>query len=103
MRPQYLMMQALIVYKSRSWYRLYVKLSEYFYLKHPSTGRVLYDFYNLTDDQLSVTHHWERENYPEANTVYYQELISIMDESPEVAYFYWNLMKGINLHYSGWT
>ncbi len=62
-------------------------------------GRILYNYYNLTDDQLAATHFWERNNYPTANTVYYQELLSIIDNNPDEAHIFTNLMKGIDLHY----
>lgn len=33
-------------------------------------GRVLYDYYNLTDDQISKDHSWDYSLYPSATTVY---------------------------------
>lgn len=33
-------------------------------------GRVLYDYYNLTDSQISKDHNWDTSAYPAATTVY---------------------------------
>lgn len=33
-------------------------------------GRVLYNYYNLTDDQIGQDHFWDRSKYPKAYTVY---------------------------------
>lgn len=33
-------------------------------------GRVLYDYYNLTDDQISKDHSWDHSAYPSATTIY---------------------------------
>lgn len=33
-------------------------------------GRILYDYYNLTDSQISKDHNWDRLVYPSATTIY---------------------------------
>lgn len=63
-------------------------------------GRVLYDYYNLSDIQMQSTHTWDAGDYPVAGTLYYQKLLLVIDEDPEEAHVYKKLMKGLDLHYT---
>lgn len=59
-------------------------------------GRVLYNYYNLTDTEIARTHTWTN-TYPAAQTSYFQTLDQLMQNSPDGGYQ--DLIKGLNLQY----
>ncbi|MFC5703587.1 Ig-like domain-containing protein [Cohnella faecalis] len=64
------------------------------------TGRVIYDYYNLTDDQISQDHTWERADYPAANSEFDQTLTAKIADDPSNASIYQGIYDALGFEYS---
>ncbi len=62
-------------------------------------GRVTYSYYNMTDEQMSKDHEWDRSKYPEATTNYYDELINKIKAGSAKTAVYNQMLKDTNLVY----
>ena len=62
-------------------------------------GRVTYSYYNMSDEQLSKDHEWDRSKYPVASTNYYNELTSKMKKGSSKKLVYQQMLKDTNLVY----
>ncbi|EOV9526002.1 MULTISPECIES: transglutaminase domain-containing protein [Bacillus cereus group] len=62
-------------------------------------GRVTYSYYNMTDEQMSKDHEWDRSKYPAATTNYYDELINKIKAGSAKTAVYNQMLKDTNLVY----
>jgi transglutaminase/protease-like cytokinesis protein 3 len=60
-------------------------------------GRVLYNYYNVTDAQLQKDHTWIKSAYPAANTNFQNELQTKIVNDPDHAQVYEDLIKAFGL------
>jgi transglutaminase/protease-like cytokinesis protein 3 len=60
-------------------------------------GRILYNYYNLTDAQLQKDHTWNKSAYPTANTSFQNVLQSKITNDPDHAQVYQDLIKAFGL------
>jgi uncharacterized protein YjdB len=61
-------------------------------------GRIMYGYFNLTDNQIKTNHTWKKK-YPEATTVFADTLSGKESSDPANAAFYQNLEQLIGLDY----
>ncbi|ABS20839.1 MULTISPECIES: S-layer homology domain-containing protein [Bacillus cereus group] len=62
-------------------------------------GRVMYSYFNVTDEQLSKDHQWNRNAYPTATTNYYNELINKVSAGSPKSASYEQILKDTKLMY----
>ncbi|KFM98871.1 peptidase [Bacillus clarus] len=62
-------------------------------------GRVTYSYFNMSDEQLSKDHEWDRSKYPVASTNYYNELTNKIKAGSSKAALYQQMLKDTNLVY----
>ncbi|PFA18616.1 peptidase [Bacillus cereus] len=62
-------------------------------------GRVTYSYYNMSDEQLSKDHEWNRTKYPKASNNYYNELTDKIKTGTPKAVVYKKMLKDTNLVY----
>ncbi|MFC0333895.1 transglutaminase domain-containing protein [Paenibacillus sepulcri] len=63
-------------------------------------GRIMYDYYNLTDAQMKASHTWNKSaSYPAAVTLFETTLEAKRKSDAGNAAFYQNLKKTLGLHY----
>ncbi|ENQ3079815.1 transglutaminase domain-containing protein [Bacillus sp. WLY-B-L8] len=62
-------------------------------------GRVTYSYFNMSDEQMSKDHQWDRSKYPVANTSYYNELTNKIKAGNKKAPVYQQILKDTNLVY----
>ncbi|MEH6978148.1 transglutaminase domain-containing protein, partial [Bacillus pseudomycoides] len=62
-------------------------------------GRVTYSYFNMSDEQLSKDHSWDRSKYPAATTNYYNELTSKIKVGSPKTLVYQQMLKDTNLVY----
>ncbi|MFC4103013.1 transglutaminase domain-containing protein [Paenibacillus xanthanilyticus] len=62
-------------------------------------GRVVYNYYNVTDAQLRADHTWKAANYPKAITAYDDTLRTLAQTDASRAAFYDNLYLGMGFAY----
>ncbi len=62
-------------------------------------GRIKYDYYNLTDEEIKVNHSWTK-SYPEANTSFVETLRSKIENDAENAEIYQSLINDLGLEYT---
>ncbi|MDM5193236.1 transglutaminase domain-containing protein [Bacillus hominis] len=62
-------------------------------------GRVTYSYFNMSDEQLSKDHEWDRSKYPAATTSYFGELTSKIKAGSSKTAAYEQMLKETNLKY----
>lgn len=62
-------------------------------------GRVMYSYFNMSDEQMSKDHQWDRSKYPVANTNYYNELTTKIKAGNKKSSSYQQILKDTNLVY----
>ncbi|CAG9614318.1 hypothetical protein BACCIP111899_03545 [Bacillus rhizoplanae] len=62
-------------------------------------GRVMYSYFNMSDEQMSKDHQWDRSKYPVANTNYYNELTTKIKAGNKKSSIYQQILKDTNLVY----
>ncbi|MCU4835337.1 peptidase [Bacillus cereus] len=62
-------------------------------------GRVTYSYFNMSDEQLSKNHEWDRSKYPTATTNYYNELTNKISTGSSKSKLYQQMLKDTNLVY----
>ncbi|MDM5188243.1 transglutaminase domain-containing protein [Bacillus sp. DX4.1] len=62
-------------------------------------GRVTYSYFNMSDEQLSKDHQWDRSKYQAATTNYYKELTSKIKTGNPKSVVYQQMLKDTNLVY----
>ncbi|PEB39193.1 transglutaminase domain-containing protein [Bacillus pseudomycoides] len=62
-------------------------------------GRVTYSYFNMSDEQFSKDHSWDRSKYPAATTNYYNELTSKIKVGSPKTLVYQQMLKDTNLVY----
>ena len=62
-------------------------------------GRVMYSYFNVTDEQLSKDHEWDRSKYPTATTSYFNELTNKIKAGSSKTVVYKQMLKETNLMY----
>ncbi|WP_440603676.1 transglutaminase domain-containing protein [Bacillus sp. GB_SG_008] len=62
-------------------------------------GRVMYSYFNMSDEQISKDHQWDRSKYPVANTNYYNELTTKIKAGNKKSSSYQQILKDTNLVY----
>ncbi|WP_459501210.1 transglutaminase domain-containing protein [Bacillus sp. C1] len=62
-------------------------------------GRVTYSYFNMSDEQLSKDHQWDRSKYPKATTSYYNELTSKIKAGSPKKMVYQQMLKDTSLVY----
>lgn len=62
-------------------------------------GRVTYSYFNMSDEQLSKDHDWDRSKYPAATTSYFNELTNKIKAGSSKTAAYEQMLKETNLKY----
>ncbi|WP_353706353.1 transglutaminase domain-containing protein [Bacillus cereus group sp. MS39] len=62
-------------------------------------GRVTYSYFNMSDEQLSKDHEWDRSKYPAATTSYFNELTNKIKAGSSKTPVYEQMLKDTNLKY----
>lgn len=62
-------------------------------------GRVTYSYFNMSDEQLSKDHEWDRSKYPAATTSYFGELTNKIKAGSSKTAAYEQMLKETNLKY----
>ncbi|GGE54704.1 transglutaminase domain-containing protein [Priestia taiwanensis] len=62
-------------------------------------GRVTYSYFNMSDEQLSKDHQWDRSKYPSATTNYYNELTTKIKAGSPKKVTYEQMLKDTGLIY----
>ncbi|HDX9639256.1 TPA: transglutaminase domain-containing protein [Bacillus mobilis] len=62
-------------------------------------GRVTYSYFNISDEQLSKDHEWDRSKYPAATTSYFGELTNKIKAGSSKTTAYEQMLKETNLKY----
>ncbi len=62
-------------------------------------GRVTYSYFNMSDEQLSKDHDWDRSKYPAATTSYFGELTNKIKTGSQKTAAYEQILKETNLKY----
>ncbi|PEB53630.1 S-layer protein [Bacillus pseudomycoides] len=62
-------------------------------------GRVLYSYFNLSDEQIAKDHQWNRSEYPQATTNYYDELTNKITAGSSKSSTYEQILKDTKLVY----
>ncbi|WP_242285562.1 transglutaminase domain-containing protein [Bacillus cereus group sp. BfR-BA-01394] len=62
-------------------------------------GRVTYSYFNISDEQLSKDHEWDRSKYPAATTSYFNELTNKIKAGSSKTAAYDQMLKETNLQY----
>lgn len=64
-------------------------------------GRVTYSYFNLSDEQIARNHEWNRSDYPQATTNYYDTLTSKIAGGNAKTAAYQQILKDTKLNYLG--
>ncbi|TPV45918.1 S-layer homology domain-containing protein [Bacillus dicomae] len=64
-------------------------------------GRVMYSYFNLSDEQIARNHVWNRSDYPQATTNYYDTLTSKIAGGNAKTAAYQQILKDTKLNYLG--
>ncbi|MGE6347312.1 S-layer homology domain-containing protein [Bacillus mycoides] len=64
-------------------------------------GRVTYSYFNLSDEQIARNHEWNRVDYPQATTNYYDTLTSKIAGDSSKSTAYGQILKDTKLNYLG--
>lgn len=64
-------------------------------------GRVTYSYFNLSDEQIARNHEWNRGDYPQATTNYYDTLTSKIAGGNAKTAAYQQILKDTKLNYLG--
>ncbi|MGG0729561.1 S-layer homology domain-containing protein [Bacillus paramycoides] len=64
-------------------------------------GRVTYSYFNLSDKQIARNHEWNREEYPQATTNYYDTLTNKIAAGSSKTVAYEQILKDTKLNYLG--
>ncbi len=64
-------------------------------------GRVTYSYFNLSDEQMARNHVWNRSDYPQATTNYYDTLTNKITAGSTKAPAYEQILKDTKLNYLG--
>ncbi|PQZ54193.1 S-layer protein [Bacillus sp. MYb209] len=62
-------------------------------------GRVTYSYFNLSDEQIATNHEWNRGEYPQATTNYYDTLTNKIAAGGSKAPAYGQILKDTKLNY----
>ncbi|KWU59362.1 S-layer protein [Bacillus mycoides] len=62
-------------------------------------GRVTYSYFNLSDEQIAKNHVWNRGDYPQATTNYYDTLMSKIAGGSSKSTAYGQILKDTKLNY----
>ncbi|WP_242310432.1 transglutaminase domain-containing protein [Bacillus cereus group sp. BfR-BA-01524] len=62
-------------------------------------GRVTYSYFNMSDEQLSKDHEWDRSKYPKATTSYFGELTNKIKAGSSKTPVYEQMLKDTNLKF----
>ncbi|TKI96509.1 peptidase, partial [Bacillus cereus] len=62
-------------------------------------GRATYSYFNMSDEQLSKDHEWDRSKYPAATTSYFGELTNKIKAGSSKTVVYEQMLKETNLQY----
>ena len=62
-------------------------------------GHVTYSYFNMSDEQLSKDHEWDRSKYPAATTSYFSELTNKINTGSSKTAAYEQMLKETNLKY----
>ncbi|MBE7104913.1 S-layer protein [Bacillus cereus] len=64
-------------------------------------GRVTYSYFNLSDEQIARNHEWNRGDYPQATTNYYDTLTNKIAGGSSKSAVYQQILKDTKLNYLG--
>ncbi|KMN47054.1 S-layer homology domain-containing protein [Bacillus sp. LK2] len=64
-------------------------------------GRVTYSYFNLSDEQIARNHEWNRGEYPQATTNYYDTLTNKIAAGSSKTVAYEQILKDTKLNYLG--
>ncbi|MDR4442399.1 peptidase, partial [Bacillus cereus] len=62
-------------------------------------GRATYSYFNMSDEQLSKVHEWDRSKYPAAATSYFGDLANKIEAGSSKTVVYEQMLKETNVQY----